>query len=214
MTLEKITPQEFLKLHLTYEKILLLFSCINNLFADTEETADILPNQLYITLEKFIRVYKKYIDIDKLNKSELDFKGINWFANEFIKEGINEELDSLISKKKILVEEFDSLISKTDNLVNIVYSDVSQGYYYTIPKTKKNILVEKCNLKLEDLTPSDIDDTMPLFGEEGLGLDSVDSIELVLTVEKEFGVKIADSKEYQKIFTNIQSLLDYINDSK
>lgn len=76
----------------------------------------------------------------------------------------------------------------------------------------KEVLIK--NLKLEDLTPSDIDDTMPLFGEEGLGLDSVDSIELVLTVEKEFGVKIADSKEYQKIFTNIQSLLDYINDSK
>lgn len=76
----------------------------------------------------------------------------------------------------------------------------------------KEVLIK--NLKLEDLTPSDIDDTMPLFGEEGLGLDSVDSIELVLTVEKEFGIKIADSKEYQKIFTNIQSLLDYINASK
>ena len=70
------------------------------------------------------------------------------------------------------------------------------------------------NLKLEDLTPSDIDDTMPLFGDDGLGLDSVDSIELVLTVEKEFGIKIADSKEYQTIFTNIKSLLDYINASK
>ncbi len=70
------------------------------------------------------------------------------------------------------------------------------------------------NLKLEDLTPSDIDDTTPLFGDDVLGLDSVDSIELVLTVEKEFGIKIADSKEYQTIFTNIKSLLDYINASK
>ena len=79
-------------------------------------------------------------------------------------------------------------------------------------QTLKEILIK--NLKLEDMTPEDIDDTMPLFGEEGLGLDSVDSIELVLTVDKEFGVKIADSKEYEKIFANVQSLLDFINAQK
>lgn len=76
----------------------------------------------------------------------------------------------------------------------------------------KEVLIK--NLRLEDLVPSDIDNNMPLFGDEGLGLDSVDSIELVLTVEREFGIKIADSREYQKIFTNIQSLLEYINASK
>ena len=79
-------------------------------------------------------------------------------------------------------------------------------------QTLKEILIR--NLKLEDMEPADIDDTMPLFGEDGLGLDSVDSIELVLTVDKEFGVKIADSKEYEKIFANVQSLLDYINAQK
>lgn len=79
-------------------------------------------------------------------------------------------------------------------------------------QTLKEILIK--NLKLEDMTPENIDDTMPLFGEEGLGLDSVDSIELVLTVDKEFGVKIADSKEYEKIFANVQSLLDFINAQK
>lgn len=70
------------------------------------------------------------------------------------------------------------------------------------------------NLKLEDVEPSDIEDDMALFGDDGLGLDSVDSIELVLTLEKEFGVKVADSKEYEKIFTNIQTLLDFINAQK
>jgi len=55
---------------------------------------------------------------------------------------------------------------------------------------------------------------MPLFGENGLGLDSVDSIELVLTVDKEFGVKISDSKAYETIFANVQSLLDFINAPK
>jgi len=79
-------------------------------------------------------------------------------------------------------------------------------------QTLKEILIK--NLKLEDMTPEDIDDTMPLFGEDGLGLDSVDSIELVLTVDKEFGVKIADSKAYESIFANVQSLLDFINAQK
>lgn len=76
-------------------------------------------------------------------------------------------------------------------------------------KQLKEILIK--NLKLEDIEPSEIDDTMSLFGEDGLGLDSVDSIELVLTLEKEFGVKVADSQEYEKIFSNIQTLLDFVN---
>ncbi|MDX1808685.1 MAG: phosphopantetheine-binding protein [Sulfurospirillaceae bacterium] len=76
----------------------------------------------------------------------------------------------------------------------------------------KEILIK--NLKLEDIEPSDIEDDMALFGDEGLGLDSVDSIELVLTLEKEFGVKITDSKEYEKIFANVKTLLDFINENK
>jgi len=76
----------------------------------------------------------------------------------------------------------------------------------------KEILIR--NLKLEDLTPDEIDDEMPLFGDDGLGLDSVDSIELVLTVQKEFGVKIDNPKEYENIFATVKTLLDYINASK
>jgi acyl carrier protein len=76
----------------------------------------------------------------------------------------------------------------------------------------KEILIK--NLKLEDLTPDEIDDEMPLFGDDGLGLDSVDSIELVLTVQKEFGVKIDNPKEYENIFATVKTLLDYINASK
>lgn len=79
-------------------------------------------------------------------------------------------------------------------------------------KQLKEVLIE--NLKLEDISPSDIEDDMALFGEDGLGLDSVDSIELVLTLEKEFGVKVTDSKEYEKIFVNIHTLLNFINANK
>jgi len=76
----------------------------------------------------------------------------------------------------------------------------------------KEVLIKYLNL--EDMTPDDIDDSDALFGDDGLGLDSVDSIELVLAIEKEYGVKITDSKQYQTIFASIQSLLDYINANK
>ena len=76
----------------------------------------------------------------------------------------------------------------------------------------KKVLID--NLNLEDMTPDDIEDKAALFGEEGLGLDSVDSIELVLAIEKEYGVKITDSKQYETIFASVQNLLDYINANK
>ncbi|MFA7082969.1 MAG: phosphopantetheine-binding protein [Arcobacteraceae bacterium] len=76
----------------------------------------------------------------------------------------------------------------------------------------KQILIE--GLDLEDLTPGDINDTDPLFGEDGLGLDSVDSIELVLIIEKEYGVKIQNPALYDQIFSSVESLLQYINENK
>lgn len=78
--------------------------------------------------------------------------------------------------------------------------------------TLKEVLIKYLNL--EDITTDEIDDNDPLFGEDGLGLDSVDSIELVLAVEKEFGVKINDSKQYETIFASVENLLKYINDTK
>jgi len=74
----------------------------------------------------------------------------------------------------------------------------------------KEVLIKYLNL--EDISSDEIDDNDPLFGDEGLGLDSVDSIELVLAIEKEYGVKITDTKEYEKIFASVQTLLNYINE--
>ncbi len=76
----------------------------------------------------------------------------------------------------------------------------------------KEVLIKYLNL--EDIEANEIDDNDPLFGDEGLGLDSVDSIELVLAIEKEYGVKISDSTQYDTIFATISSLLTYINDNK
>lgn len=76
----------------------------------------------------------------------------------------------------------------------------------------KKILIQYLNL--EDITPDEIDDSDRLFGDEGLGLDSVDSIELVLAIEKEYGVKIDDATLYQHIFASVENLLKYINENK
>lgn len=76
----------------------------------------------------------------------------------------------------------------------------------------KKVLIESLNL--EDITVDEIEDNAPLFGDDGLGLDSVDSIELVLIIEKEYGVKISNSKQYQDIFESVNSLLNYINENK
>lgn len=72
----------------------------------------------------------------------------------------------------------------------------------------KKILID--GLKLEDMTIEDIDNSSPLFGEDGIGLDSVDSIELVLIIEKEYGVKISNSADYKTIFSSVESLFNYI----
>ncbi|MCJ7764327.1 MAG: phosphopantetheine-binding protein [Thiovulaceae bacterium] len=66
-------------------------------------------------------------------------------------------------------------------------------------------------LNLEDIDPSEISDTDPLFGDEGLGLDSVDAIELTLVIEKEFGVKVTNIADAETIFATVTSLCSYIN---
>lgn len=76
----------------------------------------------------------------------------------------------------------------------------------------KKVLID--GLNLEDMTVDDIEDDSPLFGDDGLGLDSVDSIELVLIIEKEYQVKISNTEQYHDIFSSVNSLLNYINENK
>jgi len=64
-------------------------------------------------------------------------------------------------------------------------------------------------LNLEDIKPEDIDVDAPLFG-EGLGLDSIDALELIVLLEKNYGIKIEDPKEGRKIFTSVRTMADYI----
>ena len=67
-------------------------------------------------------------------------------------------------------------------------------------------------LNLEDITTDEIEDDMALFGDDGLGLDSVDAIELTLILEKEFGVKVTNMAEVETIFASCETLTTYINE--
>jgi len=71
----------------------------------------------------------------------------------------------------------------------------------------KQVIID--GLNLEDLTPADIGDDDALFG-EGLGLDSLDAVELVILVQKHFGVSIKDMKEGQAAFQSVNTLATYI----
>ena len=64
-------------------------------------------------------------------------------------------------------------------------------------------------LNLLEITPGDIADDQPLFG-TGLGLDSIDSLELAVLLEREYNIKITDPKEGRKIFINVNTIVDYI----
>lgn len=66
-------------------------------------------------------------------------------------------------------------------------------------------------LNLEDLEPKDIDKDSPLFG-DGLGLDSIDALELIVLLEKNYGIKLQDPKEGKKVFFSVQTMADYINE--
>src|SRR5262245_1006481 len=68
-------------------------------------------------------------------------------------------------------------------------------------------------LKLEGKTPADIDEQAPLFG-EGLGLDSLDALQLAMVIEETYQVKIPDGGEERRIFASVTSIADFIARSK
>jgi acyl carrier protein len=68
-------------------------------------------------------------------------------------------------------------------------------------------------LNLLSVKPEDIKDDEPLFG-EGLGLDSIDSIELIVLLNREYGIVIEDPKEGRKILVDINTMVDYIEKNR
>ena len=68
-------------------------------------------------------------------------------------------------------------------------------------------------LNLEDLKPEDIDEGAPLFG-EGLGLDSIDALELIVLMEKMYGIKLKDPNQGKEIFKSIKVMAEYIVENR
>ena len=71
----------------------------------------------------------------------------------------------------------------------------------------KQLIIQR--LKLEDMTPEMIETDAALFG-EGLGLDSIDALELVLGLEKEYGVIIPDAEVGKKVFQSVRTVAQYV----
>jgi acyl carrier protein len=69
-------------------------------------------------------------------------------------------------------------------------------------------------LNLEDMTPDDIDSDAPLFGEEGIGLDSIDALELIVLIEKNYGIKLANPAEGKAIFKSVATIADFVSKNR
>ena len=77
----------------------------------------------------------------------------------------------------------------------------------TLVEELRSLIIK--SLKLEDILPADIDPAAPLFG-SGLGLDSIDALELVVALEKTYGIRIPDEDVGKEAFASVDALADYI----
>ena len=71
----------------------------------------------------------------------------------------------------------------------------------------KNRIIEALNL--EDITPEEIDENAPLFG-TGLGLDSIDALELIVLLEKNYGIKLKDPAQGKEIFRSVRTMAEFV----
>ena len=75
---------------------------------------------------------------------------------------------------------------------------------------KQEIIAE---LNLEDIQPEDIDTKAPLFG-DGLGLDSIDALEIIIILEKKYGIKIDKPAEAKDVFYSIETLTEFVSKNR
>ena len=80
-----------------------------------------------------------------------------------------------------------------------------------ILKLKKEIIEV---LNLEELTPEDIDENAPLFGVEGIGLDSIDVLELIVLMKNNYDINITDPNQGEKIFSSVNTMAEDIRKVK
>ncbi len=77
-----------------------------------------------------------------------------------------------------------------------------------IKKELKELLVE--SLSLEDIEPEEIGDEEPLFDENGVGLDSLDGVEVVVMLQRNYGLDVKDMQKGREIFQSINTLAHYV----
>jgi len=84
---------------------------------------------------------------------------------------------------------------------------MAQPFMQDLKRKLKELLIER--LKFEDMTPDDIGDDEPLFA-GGLGLDSIDALEIVVMLESEFGIKVKNESAARTYFRSVASLADFV----
>ena len=90
--------------------------------------------------------------------------------------------------------------------VNLIFARINK-LMEDLKRTLKQQIIESLNL--QGMKPEDIDDNASLFG-DGLGLDSIDSLELMVLLERNYGIKIEDAREGRKILASVQTMAEYI----
>lgn len=75
----------------------------------------------------------------------------------------------------------------------------------------KESIIEQLNL--EEMEPADISDEEPLFG-DGLGLDSIDALELIVLLEKDYGIKLTEPEQGREIFASINKMAQFIEENR
>ncbi len=69
-------------------------------------------------------------------------------------------------------------------------------------------------LNLEEVSVEDIDASAPLFGDQGLGLDSIDALELIVLLEKNYGIRLANPAEGKAIFSSVSTIAEYVSKNR
>jgi acyl carrier protein len=69
-------------------------------------------------------------------------------------------------------------------------------------------------LNLEDLSVEEFDENAPLFGDDGIGLDSIDALEIIVLLEKKYGIRLANAAEGKTIFKNVATIAEYVEKNR